>query len=74
MSDREKAFFLYGVGVGMKCHNRCDHAFEMIADWFLPGEPFFALMEQAKAEVDPVFKRNGAIMIHGLDFPDDTAR
>jgi hypothetical protein len=71
MSDREKAFFLYGVGVGMKCFQRTEAAFDMIAGWFLSDDDFIPLMEQAKREVDPVFRSNGATTISGVPFEGD---
>jgi len=71
VNDRERAFFLYGIGVGMKLPSRTDRAFEIICSWFLTEATFLPLMEQAKCEVDPVLRQNGALLISGLPFGDD---
>lgn len=52
MNDREKAFFLYGYGIGVRMVNPSMQAFLELALQVFDGRELIALLEEAKSEAD----------------------
>lgn len=52
MTDGEKAAFLYGFGIGMKCVNPGDEAFTVAQRAMLPMDRLLAILVRLRPEVE----------------------